>query len=502
MRGRLSGKFAIELGRLPILLFGAWVAAAPVSAQAPSPPPAESVDEQEVGSSVLERQRAAYEAFQSRQKRNYEAFQDERSAEYQAFMERIRAQYERFTGIVEEAAAHERDRIARRWAEPELSSQKVWVEYSDDLDERSRVDFESGTLTLERLGGSAGETSRAALRERVRAIVTKNRAEAFADDRIAQEVERRGREEIEDLETAPVEQTPVLWPYLTGERRLDPARVDAVVELLVARAVVRDTVVAGERMQQVEIPLDTRTLLAQLERLESGEFAAPMPDVPPQPLDRPPSWPQAEAPGEPPPETAPPPPEAPRPPPRPASPSLKDRLPARARPFHEPVELFGQARGLDRALVFAIIETESAFNPLARSPVPAFGLMQIVPRSAGLDATQVLFGKPRILAPSYLYNAEKNIEIGIIYLELLFERYLAGIEDPQSRLYCAIAAYNTGAGNVFRAFTGRTRPRAAFAEINARTPDDVYRHLIRKLPYRETRSYLAKVVTRMAKYDR
>jgi len=159
-------------------------------------------------------------------------------------------------------------------------------------------------------------------------------------------------------------------------------------------------------------------------------------------------------------------------------------------------------RGLDRASVFAIIETEPAFNPLARSPAPAYGLMQIVPRSSGLDATQVLFGRSRILAPSYLYNAEKNIEIGAIYLELLFDRYLSGIQDPRSRLYCVIAAYNTGAGNVFRTFTGRTRSQAAFAEINAMPPDGVYRHLIRNLPYGETRRYLADVVDRMAKYPR
>ncbi len=506
LSGRVELIARVACGRLArsvrLIVLGASILAAPVSAQAPQPPAPQSVEDEAVGSRVLERQRAAYEAFQRGQERRYEAFQEERSAAYEAFMERIRAQYERFTGIVEEAQTHELDRVATRWAEPELSSQKVWIEYSDDLAERSRVDFETGTLTLERLGAPSDDDVRAGLRERVRAIVTKNRAQAFADDPISQEVERRGREEIEDLETARVEEKPILWPYLTGERELDPSRVDAVVGLLVARATIRDTVVAGERMQQVEIPLDTKTLMAQLERLESGEFAAPMPDLPPERLDRPPSWPPPEAPGERPPEAAPPPEALPRPPPRLASPSRRDRLPARARPFHDPVERFGEARGLDRALVFAIIETESAFNPLARSPVPAYGLMQIVPRSAGLDATQVLFGQPRILAPSYLYNADKNIEIGIVYLELLFERYLAGIEDSRSRLYCAIAAYNTGAGNVFRAFTGKTRPRAAFAAINARTPDEVYRHLIRKLPYRETRGYLANVVTRMAKYDR
>jgi membrane-bound lytic murein transglycosylase C len=174
----------------------------------------------------------------------------------------------------------------------------------------------------------------------------------------------------------------------------------------------------------------------------------------------------------------------------------------RAQPYLDPVERHGGARRLERSLVFSIIETESAFNPLARSPVPAFGLMQIVPRSAGQDASAVKFGKPRILAPSYLYNAENNIEMGTIYLDILFTRYLKGIRNERSRLYCVIAAYNTGAGNVFRAFTGKTRSKAAYQRINSMTPEQVYRHLIWNLPYKETRHYLAKVVDRMDRYRR
>ena len=492
---------------LRLLVSAAWMAVATLAAQAPTAFPAE---DEAVGSSrVLERQRRSYEAFQRGQKRRYEAFQDERSAEYEAFMARLRAQYERFAGIVEEAESKERDRLASRWGDPELSSQKVWVEYSEDLGERTRVDFERGILTIERLDPPSSEEAPPAdleLRERLRTILTKNRAQAFADDRVAQEIERRGSEEIEDLERARVEATPILWPYLTGELEVDPARVDTVVEWLVEGAVVEETTHRGERMQQVEIPLDPQTLLAQLERLGSGEFAAPMPNVAPERLDRPPVWPPPEIPpdrsSEHPPEAAPSPPDSSAEPPRPRAPTARDRLPVRARPFHPHVERFGGERGLDRALVFAIIETESAFNPLARSPAPAYGLMQIVPRSSGLDATRVLFGRPRLLAPSYLYNAENNIEIGAVYLELLFERYLAGIRDPRSRLYCAIAAYNTGAGNVFRTFTGRTRADAAFAEINAMAPEDVYRRLIASLPYRETRRYLADVIGRMDKYPR
>ena len=83
--------------------------------------------------------------------------------------------------------------------------------------------------------------------------------------------------------------------------------------------------------------------------------------------------------------------------------------------------------------------------------MPAYGLMQIVPESAGKDATQQLFGQPKLLAPSYLYNSDNNIQVGTTYLNILYYRYLRKIENPTSRLYCTIAAYNTGAGNVAKA---------------------------------------------------
>mgnify|MGYP001825163593 FL=1 len=529
-------------GRRLVAFLSVLLVAGSADAQRPAP----SAEDETVGSGVLERQREAYESFQRRQQQRKQAFQADRKADYEAFTRRMRAQYQAYVGIIEEVESTERDRLAERWGDAELSSQKVWVEYSEDLSERSRVDFEAGTLTIESFDPALVGGDPDALRDRVRSIVLRNRSEAFAADRIASEVERRSRREIEELETAEVGTEPVLWPYLTGESEITPGEVDVVVDFLVARAQMDETRVRGERLQQVEIPLDTKTLLAQLEKLQSGGYAATMPGmdavpdgVPlpkglrpesrgadessPSPTPTPTPAPEAapespEARRTPPPEPKPALPPDPRPSPRsaprpPAEPPVLatpersrrrsgSSLPTRAQPYLDPVERHGGARRLERSLVFSIIETESAFNPLARSPVPAFGLMQIVPRSAGQDASAVKFGKPRILAPSYLYHAENNIEMGTIYLDILFNRYLKGIRNERSRLYCVIAAYNTGAGNVFRAFTGKTRSKAAYQRINSMTPDQVYRHLIWNLPYKETRQYLAKVVDRMDRYRR
>jgi len=67
---------------------------------------------------------------------------------------------------------------------------------------------------------------------------------------------------------------------------------------------------------------------------------------------------------------------------------------------------------------------------MAKSSVPAYGLMQIVPQSAGLDATEFVYGKPVLLSPSYLYNDKNNVNIGTAYLHILNYRYLKKIKNP------------------------------------------------------------------------
>jgi len=171
---------------------------------------------------------------------------------------------------------------------------------------------------------------------------------------------------------------------------------------------------------------------------------------------------------------------------------------------------------LTPSLIYAIIHTESTFNPMARSYIPAFGLMQIVPQTAGKDAYKMLYKKNRILSPEYLYNAHNNILIGSAYLYKIYYKYFKGIKNPVSRLYCTIAAYNTGVGNVACAFNstskdfrGRTlcyRQRGdynikkALPKINSMSSREVYNHLIKNLRYDEAKNYLKRVTKRYILY--
>lgn len=155
---------------------------------------------------------------------------------------------------------------------------------------------------------------------------------------------------------------------------------------------------------------------------------------------------------------------------------------------------------INNELIYAIMETESSFNPLAKSYIPAYGLMQIVPRTAGKDATSYLYGKAKLLAPSFLYKPKNNIEIGAAYLHVLQYRYMRKVKNRESRLYCAIAAYNTGASNVAKAFIEKASFKKAVPEINKLSPQQVLHKLTHYLPRKETRNYIQKVSERMKKY--
>jgi soluble lytic murein transglycosylase-like protein len=106
-------------------------------------------------------------------------------------------------------------------------------------------------------------------------------------------------------------------------------------------------------------------------------------------------------------------------------------LAARRTTLEPAVQRIAAAYGVHAALLKAIIEVESGFDPHAVSNKGAIGLMQVLPETAARYGS------------FDLYAAEQNVEAGARYLHDLLARF-----DGDVRL--AIAAYNAGENAVLR----------------------------------------------------
>ncbi len=117
--------------------------------------------------------------------------------------------------------------------------------------------------------------------------------------------------------------------------------------------------------------------------------------------------------------------------------------------FDALIESVASHHEVEPALVKAIVQAESSFNPNAVSRAGARGLMQVLPETASI------FSVENLLDP------QQNLQAGVQYLKHLIELF-------DGNVTMAVAAYNAG-------------------------PSRVRRH--RGVPpYNETRNYLTKVM--------
>jgi soluble lytic murein transglycosylase len=136
------------------------------------------------------------------------------------------------------------------------------------------------------------------------------------------------------------------------------------------------------------------------------------------------------------------------------------------------------AAGVDPALVAAVIQQESTFDPGAVSGAGAHGLMQLMPptgRALGRAA-----GIKKLAVPQ-LHDPAIGLKLGTVYLREMIDRFGGKIER-------AVAAYNAGPHRV--AVWSQARPGMKAEEF------------VDSIPFSETRLYVMTVLAAQDQYRR
>lgn len=136
--------------------------------------------------------------------------------------------------------------------------------------------------------------------------------------------------------------------------------------------------------------------------------------------------------------------------------------------------------GIERPLALAIMRQESEYDPKAKSPAGAMGLMQLMSRTAKDVARKekITYSGHRLYEPDY------NMRLGSAYLSRMIESY-------DGSYVMAIAAYNAGPGNV----------RVWSRQFGTPGNDmDSAINWVERIPYAETRNYVQRVLENLQVY--
>lgn len=152
---------------------------------------------------------------------------------------------------------------------------------------------------------------------------------------------------------------------------------------------------------------------------------------------------------------------------------------AHPRAFSELVQSGEQTHKVPPLLTFAVMQTESRFDPGVTSWAGARGLLQLMPATAKDVARRAGVEE---YSPSRLYNPTFNLDLGMRYLSKLVNRF----GGTEAAVALAVPSYNGGAGNVDK-------------WLNERGDWD-FDLFIESIPFDETRKYTQSVLERWMIY--
>jgi soluble lytic murein transglycosylase len=144
-------------------------------------------------------------------------------------------------------------------------------------------------------------------------------------------------------------------------------------------------------------------------------------------------------------------------------------------PYADTVREVETSEKLPRGLLWAVARQESGFDPDAVSPARAVGLMQLLPETARPIAEELGLpaGDARLTSPPFA------LRVGGRLLRKLLDEFHGNVP-------LAVAAYNAGAESIER--------------WASRSPGMELDTFVERIPFKETRDYVARVMGNLARY--
>jgi membrane-bound lytic murein transglycosylase C len=394
-------------------------------------------------------------AIQNNELKEFQNFKNQTNQEFNNYKKELNEGYKEYVDSLSKGFIQYKKELSTYWKTPELSSKKVFVEYSKDKKIRKKVDYENNYIEIDVISKNEKE-AKEIIAKSLYKLTTETTKEAVNNNPVLKKVDEKLSNNPK-LQNVVVKAKPSSEPIVGDMIFKKPPTVKKVINFATNE-------VKQNKITKKPSKLKDNFVFTIKIKLPSDAFLA------------------------------------------------------KARRFKPDVLQRANQFNIQAPFIYSIIHTESSFNPMARSYVPAFGLMQIVPTTAGADTYKMLYGKKKILTPGYLYNSHNNILIGSAYLNRIYYGYMRKIKNPVSRFYCSVAAYNTGAGNVACAFNspekdskgvtvcrrsrGDYNINKATTKINSMTPHQVYNYLLANLKYDEPKNYLKRVTKRYLIYSK
>ena len=419
--------------------------------------------------------------FANYQKQQMEAFQN--------YKQSVTAQYEAYEQQEKEAYEKFKEEIEQKWDAFKEPESKVYVEYSEDSNTRQSVDFENGEITIEviveEIEPDDEPTTNSPDNSNVKSNPSNKNSQSKNDsdsidkpkkqisNKIDSDKKKTTSNQNTQKQASPQEKENTKSGY-NSEKKIKEKLTDALIGIITKKADDNKPLLenqvensGGQNItvnnveNKAEDVIEKKEIKAETYKSKDGKKRTKYTVT---------------------------------------IPLKNNHLDERTKRYEKDILKQAERWKLDPAIVFALMETESAFNPKARSHIPAFGLLQLVPKSGARDAYRYVYKEDKLVTGDYLYEPINNIELGCAYFSKIRYYYFENIKDDELAYICSIPAYNTGIGNVSKTLCGKPHTNPAAKVASSMNAQELYNKLTTELEYEEARNYLKKVWKYKEKY--